>query len=127
MDPENEQPKPQSESDRRAAPRYPAQFNVEVTIGFGAKVMLQATSVSQSGVFLRSDAPPDIGDRVGLFIDLPYATVRLVATVRRVVSSPGGILGDVRGFAVQIDRIDEGEQAWTGLVRTAKLRAPKES
>ena len=126
MDPDDEQPKAQTEAERRAAPRYPAQFNVEVTIGFGAKAMLQATSVSQSGLFLKSDAPPDIGDRVGLFIDLPYATVRLVSTVRRVVSTPGGTLGDVRGFAVQIDRIDEGEEAWTGLVRTARMRAPKE-
>ena len=125
MKPENEPPTSSAADDRRGAPRYPAQFNAETTIGFAAPAMLQATSVSQTGLFLRSDNSPDLGDRVGVFIDLPYATVRLTATVRRVVSTPGGPVGDVKGFAVQIDRIDEGEQAWTGLVRTARMRAPK--
>ena len=122
---ENEKPPEATGDDRRGAPRYPAQFNAEATIGFGNKQVLQASSVSQTGIFLRSDDPPDLGDRVGVFIDLPYATVRLTATVRRVVRTPGGPVGDVRGFAVQIDRIDEGEQAWAGLVRTARMRAPK--
>jgi hypothetical protein len=110
-----------SEHDRRSAPRYPAHFNVEAVFGFGAPVQLLATSVSQTGIFLKIDQPPEVGDRVTVRIDLPYATVRLAATVRRVVSSPGS----EPGFAVQVDRFDEGEEAWASLVRTARMRAPK--
>lgn len=113
----------QAEQDRRGAPRYPAHFNVEATIGFAAPMKLLVVSVSQTGIFFKTDAPPAIGDRIAVFVNLPYATVRLTSTVKRVVDAPAP--GEERGFAVQIDRIDEGEQAWSGLVRTARMRAPK--
>src|SRR4051812_36548015 len=106
---ENDNAAAMTDQDRRSAPRYPAHFNAEAVFGFGAPVQLLATSVSQTGVFLRAEKPPAVGDRVTLRIDLPYATVRLAATVKRVVSSPG----NEPGFAVQVDRFDEGEEAWT--------------
>src|SRR5207237_5422947 len=110
-----------SEHDRRSAPRYPAHFNLEAVFGFGAPTPMLATSVSQGGIFLRSDDLPKLGDKVSIRIDLPYATVKLAGTVRRLVPAPGA----EAGFAVQIDRFDEGEEAWSSLVRTARMRTPK--
>src|SRR4051812_422542 len=110
-----------TDQERRAAPRYPAHFNVDAVFGFGAPVQLLATSVSQGGIFFEKEDPPAIGDRITVRIALPYATVRLAATVKRVVAAAG----TQPGFAVQIDRFDEGEEAFTSLVRTARMRAPK--
>jgi hypothetical protein len=116
MVPDGDSKAPPPSDDRRLAPRYPAQFAVEAVFGFGAPTALQATSVSQSGIFLIGDQVPSLGDRVTIRIDLPYASVKLIATVKRIA--------EFQGFAVQIDRFDEGEEAWTGLVRTARMRAP---
>jgi hypothetical protein len=94
---------------------------VSATVGTNPAAQLLCTSISQSGMFMQTPAPPAKDTMVGVRVELPYGTVVLRGVVRRVITDG---VPDRRGFAIEIADIAEGAEAWSGLVRSARVRAP---
>jgi hypothetical protein len=113
-----------SAADRRLAPRYPAHLMVSVTVEGGPAQQLLCTSISQTGMFIQIAAPPGKGAAIGVHLVLPYGAVTLRGVVRRSVMQQGQGEAEAPGFGIEIAEVTEGAEAWAGLVRTARMRAP---
>lgn len=92
-----------SDNNERAAPRYEARLVVSVEVGDDAYVGF-TENVSESGVFIATDAPQRIGAEVNLLIALPdLALVRARGTVRWL-RAPGQ-KGVGAGMGIRFDRL----------------------
>jgi uncharacterized protein (TIGR02266 family) len=92
-----------SENNERTAPRYEARLIVSIEVGDDAYVGF-TENVSESGLFVATEAPQQVGAEVNLLIALPdLALVRARGTVRWLRAP--GTKGVVAGMGIRFDQL----------------------
>ncbi|MEM7157881.1 MAG: PilZ domain-containing protein [Myxococcota bacterium] len=87
--------------ERRRAPRYSLEEPAQVELESWAELLeLYTKDISNNGIFIRTEEPPETGSRVGVHLLLPdgSGTIRFQGEVVRIVRPAPGV---VAGFGVQ--------------------------
>ena len=96
--------------ERRVEPRYSLEEPARVQIDSWADFLeLYTKDISHNGLFIQSDAPPELGAKVGVDLLLPdgSGTIRFKGEVRHVVTAQ---TGPIPGFGVRFYGVTQDAQ-----------------
>ena len=108
------EPLPQAGENRRFLPRYLDRFRVTLAIG-QERAQRETLNLSASGLFIETDAPPELDQIVQLILELPDgkppAQVQGIV-MRRVLPGQGGAAGAGVQFIGADDEFRDRLDAW---------------